>query len=469
MIDFDDTIIAPATVPGTGAISIIRLSGPNAIALVNSMFSSPTGSLLEVKGGSCVHGYLKDSPDGILDEIVVSVFRAPRSYTGDDVVEISCHASSYVVRRFMELCCKQGARPAEAGEFTRRAFLAGKMDLSQAEAVADIISATSSASHRLALNQLKGGYSAELSSIRSSMLEIAALLELELDFSEEEVEFADREKLRNLVTAAHQRCSALERSFALGNAIKEGVRVVIAGEPNSGKSTLLNAILHEDRAIVSDIAGTTRDSIEETVNIGGVIFRLTDTAGIRQTDDPIESQGVKRTFSLLSKADIVLAMVDSLASPTEIRSFLGELPGKLDLSSQKLGIVVNKIDCNRNVNEINILVTSTISEAIIINISALTGEGVKDLEKFLEESVKSSISSSPSPVLVTNERHRNALRLVCEDLSRLLDALSPASMVPTDLAAQDLRSAIYNLGTITGEVSSDEILGEIFGRFCIGK
>jgi len=434
-----------------------------------------------------------------VDDVVVGVFRGPNSYTGEDSVEIYCHASSYIVGRILEMLVEEGCRLAEAGEFTKRAYLNGKMDLAQAEAVADVIAASSAAQHKLAMNQLRGGYSAELRGIREQMLQLAALMELELDFSEEEVEFADRTLLLGLVKKAIERCESLSDSFRLGNAIKNGVPVAIVGAPNSGKSTLLNALLQDERAIVSDIPGTTRDTIEECCVIDGVLFRFIDTAGIRDASDEIEKLGIERAFAKIREAEVVLGVVDcsdseSSASDNSNMDSIAQcvcedardgqmsdalenakmIIEKVDLKSQKLLLLCNKIDafegdlaCNKNVIDINSFVScadNACNNVKTLKISAKEGFGLDELRNELGE--MSGISST-SDNLVTSARHAQALRSAAESLHEVENGLG--LLLPTDLIAEDLRSALNALGSITGEISTDEVLGEIFGKFCIGK
>ena len=470
MLGLNDTICAPATLPGTGAITVIRVSGPEALTITDRLFRSGRGPVSDVAGYTVLYGTIVDEAslqDKVVDEVLVSVFRAPHSYTGEDGVEFSCHASSYIASRILELLCAAGARLAEPGEFTRRAFVNGKMDLAQAEAVADVISSSTSASHRVAMTQLKGGYSAELASIREALVEITSLLELELDFSEEEVEFADRSRLRSLLSTAYARVSDLADSFRLGNAIKNGVPVAIVGKPNVGKSTLLNALVGEDRALVSDIAGTTRDSIEEHVTLGGVDFRFIDTAGLRDSSETIERMGMDRTWKMLSEAEIVLAMLDATDSPASSAELLASLTERMDFSVQQLVVLVNKIDCNKKVKDINNFVSLVGNKAVVLEISALKGIGLTSLRETLSNLVKDRFSSSSESILVTNSRHHEALRHSAESLSAAQSALEAG--LPSDLVAQDLRAALYHLGTITGAVSSDEVLGLVFSRFCIGK
>lgn len=478
----EDTIAAPATVPGTGAVSVIRVSGPDAFAVADKVVILRLGTVSSYKGYSLHFGTVSDASGALLDEVVVAVFRAPHSYTGEDSVEITCHASSYIVSEMMVLLCKAGARPARAGEFTKRAFINGKMDLSQAESVADLIASEDRASHRVAMSQMRGGYSEKLEEIRSGLLEMTALMELELDFSEEDVEFADRKRLLGLVENAISHVDALAGSFRLGNVIKNGVPVAIAGDANTGKSTLLNALLGEDRAIVSDIAGTTRDTIEETLNIDGIKFRFIDTAGIRETSETIERIGIDRTFRKISEAEIVLALVDITMDFEAVRTSLEKIIEHVDIDSQKLFIIINKCDeielaehlnqadlrDNKNVNRVYNFVSSIDSQIVCIPISAKRKIGLDTLRTQISLSRKDRISASSDTILVTNLRHYNALT---EARTSLLDVRSGlTSGIPSDLVAQDLRSAIDSIGSILGKsITVDETLGVIFERFCIGK
>ena len=462
----DDIIFAPATGSG-GAISVVRLSGKGCLELLDGMVKLRRGTAASAPGYSIRYGEIEG-----LDQVLVSIFHAPSSYTGEDMAEVSCHASSFVVSEFMERLSTAGARLAEPGEFTLRAYVNGKMDLVQAEAVADIISSSSAAQHRVALNQLRGGYSAELSDIRAQLLELASLLELELDFSEEEVEFADRSRLEELLDSAIGHCRRLAESFKLGNAVRNGVPVAIAGAPNSGKSTLLNALLSDDRAIVSDIPGTTRDTVEDTCVLDGILFRFIDTAGIRSSEDTVERLGIERTFRKIAEAQIVLALVDGseIGSEEDFRQAVDPVFKHLDLNSQKLLILVNKVDktgVNKNVININnfVLSSNIESDSIrILEISAKTGQGLDLLRKTL---VQSTGLASHTGTLVTNARHAHALQATADSLSVVRTGL--ASSLPTDLLAEDLRSATSTLGSITGAITSNEVLGEIFGKFCIGK
>ena len=492
----EDTIYAPATVPGTGAISVIRVSGPEALEIADKVISCKRGSISEAEGYTIRFGTVS-APDGhIIDEVLVSIFRAPRSYTGENSVEISCHASSFIVSEIMALLHAAGARAAEPGEFTQRAYLNGKMDLAQAEAVADVIASQNAAAHRVAFKQMKGGFSSELRAMRGELLELVSLMELELDFSEEEVEFADRTRLDSLLVAITDHVSRLIDSFRLGNAIKNGVPVAIVGATNTGKSTLLNALLGEDRAIVSDVHGTTRDTIEETLNIDGILFRFIDTAGLRETSEVVEQIGIKRTFKKISEASIVLGMVDLTRDIETTGQTVSDILDKVDFGSQKLMILLNKTDIwgvNKNVKILNNVVslvenkglnTNIINtEEIIVScndalpdsgdnlinllpISAKTGSGIQALRSLLASTQRDLLADSDT-TLVTNQRHVQALTDTRTSLLRVREGL--ASGLPTDLAAQDIREAIYHLGSIVGEISTDEVLGNIFANFCIGK
>ena len=481
----DDTICAPATVPGTGAISVIRVSGPEALTITDKVVRCRKGSISEAAGYTIRFGTVHDATDAVLDEVLVSVFRAPHSYTGENSVEISCHASSYIVSSLMNLLFEEGARAAEPGEFTQRAFLNGKMDLAQAEAVADVIASQNAADHRIAFKQMKGGFSSELRDMRSELLELVSLMELELDFSEEEVEFADRTRLNELLTALTSHISRLIDSFKLGNAIKNGVPVAIAGATNTGKSTLLNALLGEDRAIVSDVHGTTRDTIEETLNIDGVLFRFIDTAGLRETSEIVEKIGIERTFKKISEASVVLGMVDLTRDFDTSCETVSSIVESVDFNAQKLVFLLNKTDIcevNKNVQIINYIVSlinskgftselisdceDTANSVAIIPISAKTGSGTDLLRSVLASSQRDLLADSDT-TLVTNQRHVQALTDARTSLLRTQEGLTLG--IPTDLAAQDIREAIYHLGSIVGEISTDEVLGNIFRNFCIGK
>ena len=575
------TICAPATIPGTGAISIIRVSGKEALAIADKVIDTKGVPIAETEGYRLRYGTVFEADGSVLDNVIVSVFRAPHSYTGENSVEISCHASRFIVNKILELLVNAGARIAAPGEFTRRAFVNGKMDLAQAEAVADVIASQSAASHRVAMNQLKGGFSSELKVLREKLLTMTSLLELELDFSEEDVEFASRKELGQLVDDSLTHIGRLTASFSRGNAIKNGVPVAIVGATNTGKSTLLNALLGEERAIVSDIAGTTRDTIEETLNIDGILFRFIDTAGIRETDETIEKIGIDRTFKKLGEAAVVLGMTDlsrgeaavledadfilskvnemggvknvgtkndgseiggaslaetdgaSLAEtdgaplagtdgasgsetggtpPAETggtcRSETGGIPpagtggasqhGRDAGQERKVVILVNKCDVagdfyrddngtgdvsgndlgknmaeigdNKNVNHDNNIVSlieNKYDNCKVIPISAKTGKGLSTLTKTLAE-IGSEITGSTDETLVTNVRHYEALVRAASALERVRTGLHIATL-PPDLIAQDLREALYHLGEIVGEITTDETLGNIFRNFCVGK
>lgn len=575
------TICAPATIPGTGAISIIRVSGKESLAIADKVIDTKGVPIAETEGYRLRYGTVFEADGSVLDNVIVSVFRAPHSYTGENSVEISCHASRFIVNKILELLVNAGARIAAPGEFTRRAFVNGKMDLAQAEAVADVIASQSAASHRVAMNQLKGGFSSELKVLREKLLTMTSLLELELDFSEEDVEFASRKELGQLVDDSLTHIGRLTASFSRGNAIKNGVPVAIVGATNTGKSTLLNALLGEERAIVSDIAGTTRDTIEETLNIDGILFRFIDTAGIRETDETIEKIGIDRTFKKLGEAAVVLGMTDLSrgeaavledadfilskvnemggvknvgteidgaetggASPAETggtslaetdRASLAETggtpldetggaslaetdgtsrsetggttPAETGVASQhghgdgqerKVVILVNKCDVagdfykddndtgydsgndlgenmaeigdNKNVNHDNNIVSlleNKYDNCKVIPISAKTGKGLSTLTKTLGE-IGSEITGSTDETLVTNVRHYEALIRAASALDRVRAGLHIATL-PPDLIAQDLREALYHLGEIVGEITTDETLGNIFRNFCIGK
>ena len=478
----EDTICAPATTPGTGAISVIRVSGPQALDITDKVVTCRRGSISDAAGYTIRFGTVSSTDGAVLDEVLVSVFRAPHSYTGENSVEISCHASSYIVSSLMNLLFEAGARAAEPGEFTQRAYLNGKMDLAQAEAVADVIVSQNAAAHRIAFKQMRGGFSDELRGMRSELLELVSLMELELDFSEEEVEFADRTRLDSLLEQIIAHVGRLIDSFRLGNAIKNGVPVAIAGATNTGKSTLLNALLGEDRAIVSDIHGTTRDTIEETLNIDGILFRFIDTAGIRETSETVEKIGIERTFKKISEASVVLGMIDLTRDFESTCETIRSIVEAVDFEAQKVVFLLNKTDIsevNKNVSIENYIVSQIKNKEVIsddicnalakvetLQISAKTGYGLSDLRSILAQSQHNLLGDSDT-TLVTNQRHAQALTDARTSLLRVREGL--AAGLPTDLAAQDIREAIYHLGSIVGEISTDEVLGNIFRNFCIGK
>ena len=466
----EDTIVAPATLPGTGAISVVRLSGPATFSVLDQIIRFKSGDASSSDGYRIKYGIVTDSDDSVLDEVLTALFRAPHSYTGEDMAEISCHASPYIVSRLLERLVAAGVRLAEPGEFTRRAFMNGRMDLAQAEAVADVIAADSQAAHRIAMNQLRGGFSAELAGMRAELLEMTSLMELELDFSEEDVEFADRSRLSDLLERVMAHLDKLISSFRLGNALRRGIPVAIVGPANAGKSTLLNALLEDDRAIVSDIAGTTRDTIEEVLNVDGIPFRFIDTAGLRDTVETIEQFGIERSLRKLSEAEVVLAVLD-VSSPLDVlKAFVDYLVKKVNRKTQQLYILLNKaenIGDNKNVTDINNYVSSIDNKIVVLNISAKFNFGISELKNRLVASWKDKTLSTED-TLVSNIRHYQALSEARASLSRVRDGLF--SGTPTDLVAQDLRDALESLGSILGQsITPDEVLGNIFSNFCIGK
>ena len=502
----NDTIAAPATAAG-GALCVVRVSGPRAIDICDTIFRGRT-TLAAAKTASAHYGSIADTTAGVIDEAIVTIFRAPHSYTGEDSVEISVHGSSYVVRALMQALARAGARPARAGEFTRRAFLAGRMDLAQAEAVADMIASSSRAAHAVAATQMRGAYSHELQELRRQLLDITSLLELELDFSEEDVEFADRTQLDTLLRRTRDKVAALARSFALGNALKEGVAVAIVGSPNVGKSTLLNRLAGEERAMVSDIAGTTRDTVEARINIDDVDYRFIDTAGVHQTDDKLELMGIDRTRQVLEKARMVLWITTADEPGSNVGSKVGSNVGsKVDSNigsnvgsnvgnpsghnvhntpdteaalkaefaaatgielapEQILYRIINKIDLQPHTESASAVTAEGTEDKYTIRLSAKTGEGIRTLVAALARSVDAT-AAYRGEAIVTNQRHYHAL---CEALTALdaaLDGLQHG--LTSELLSEDIRAAINHLGEITGEITSDDILQNIFSKFCIGK
>jgi len=448
-----DTIIALSTPPGSGAIGVIRLSGPDAITLTNSVFS---GKDLERQASHTLHfGLIKDGGQ-IVDEVVAGLFVAPKSYTKENVVEISCHGSNYIIQQLINLLISKGARAAKPGEFTLRAFLNGAFDLSQAEAVADLIASNSKASHDVAMQQMRGGFANELKALREQLIHFASMIELELDFAEEDVEFANRDQLRNLVIRINHVLSRLISSFEMGNVIKNGVPIVIAGKPNVGKSTLLNALLNEERAIVSDIAGTTRDTIEDELTIGGIVFRFIDTAGIRDTADVIEALGVERTLEKMKQAKLIIYMADAAQSTAEIEE---QVRGLVKLEIPYL-ILLNKAD----------LLSAQQREALarlqVVFISAKEKLGIDELKETLLEQVNLHHINT-SETLVTNIRHVEALKQTENALQRVL--VNVDNPITSDFLAMDIKQALHYLGEITGTVTTDDLLENIFTKFCIGK
>ncbi|MFI3320744.1 MAG: tRNA uridine-5-carboxymethylaminomethyl(34) synthesis GTPase MnmE [Rikenellaceae bacterium] len=452
--DRADIIVAPATLTG-GAVAMVRLSGDESITLVQSMFrSSKDGALINAKGHTAHYGDIVNANGEVVDDVLVTIFRAPHSYTGEESVEISCHGSQYIVQQIISLAVDQGARMAEAGEFTIRAYLAGRIDLSQAEAVADMIATTSAASHAMASTQMRGGYSAKLTSLRGSILSLVTLLELELDFSEEDVEFADRGRLTELINECRSAISKLAESFKVGNAIKNGVAVAIVGEPNVGKSTLLNRLLNDDRAMVSDIAGTTRDVIEESITIKGLTFRFLDTAGLHDTDDRLEQMGIDRTYQAISRAHVILHLVDARVAEVE----------PLAVAEDQTVITVrNKVDLSGESHDLR---ATSPTECTDIYISAKEDIGIDMLLERLYSTVDTASLYAGDPI-VSNIRHYDHLRSALDALDATLCALTNG--IPTDLVCEDIRTALYHIGSITGEITTDDILGNIFSNFCIGK
>jgi tRNA modification GTPase len=459
------TICAIATSPGMGAIATIRLSGEKALEIADTVFQSPKSEkkLADQNPNTLHFGSITDGNE-LIDEVVVSIFRAPHSFTGEDVVEITCHGSVYIQQRLLQLLITKGARMALPGEFTQRAFLNGKMDLSQAEAVADLIASTNRAAQKVAINQMRGGFSSELTSLRGELLHFIAMIELELDFSEEDVEFADRDQLKKLVSRIEAILRKLKDSFQLGNVIKNGIPVAIVGDTNVGKSTLLNALLNEEKAIVSDIHGTTRDVIEDVVNIHGTAFRFFDTAGIRETSDEIETLGIERSYSKLDLATIVILVVDS---QNDFEVVLGRIEKIRErINDQHLIIAANKVD--RSLPETIVQLKEMplrINEKLVF-IAAKQKTNLDQLILEMQHTV-SLDSISEDAVIVTNVRHFEALTRAHESIERVQVGLD--NLISGDFLAQDIRECLIFLGEITGEISNDEILGHIFKNFCIGK
>ncbi|EWH13366.1 tRNA modification GTPase TrmE [Cellulophaga geojensis KL-A] len=458
-----DTIVALATPSGAGAIAVIRLSGPDAITLANAKFKSVRNKDLTKQKTHTIHlGHIVDGTK-VYDEVLVSLFKGPNSYTGENVIEISCHGSQYIQQQIIQLFLRNGCRMADAGEFTLRAFLNGKLDLSQAEAVADLIASDNEASHQIAMQQMRGGFSSEIKKLREELLNFASLIELELDFAEEDVEFADRTQFITLLSRIQEVLKRLIDSFAVGNVLKNGIPVAIVGEPNVGKSTLLNAFLNEDRAIVSDIAGTTRDTIEDEIAIGGVGFRFIDTAGIRETADVVESIGIKKTFEKIEQAQVVLYLSPLTPAIENLESIKVEIERiKNQFPLKTLVVITNKKDLYtpEQIETIEAEIPSTLF------ISAKTGDGVETLKNKLLEFVNTGALRN-NETIVTNTRHFDALLKSLEGIERV--QLGMDGGISGDLLAIDLKDALYHLGEITGQVSNDELLGNIFANFCIGK
>ena len=459
----NDTIIAPTTAPGMGAIAVIRISGPEAIQKTNVRFKKIKSdkSLLEQVSHTVHFGNIYDN-DKLIDEVLVTLFKGPNSYTGEDTIEISCHGSTFIQQQIIQLFLKEGIRMADAGEFTMRAFLNGKLDLAQAEAVADLIHSTSEVTHELALKQMRGGFSSQIEELRQELLNFASLIELELDFSEEDVEFADRTQFRELIAKIQKSIKQLLSSFALGNVLKNGVPVAIVGEPNVGKSTLLNRLLNEDRAIVSDIAGTTRDVIEDEINIKGVNFRFIDTAGIRETEDTIESLGIEKTFEKMDQARIVMYLLDAQSTDqAEIQNIHDDFRSKHG-TDKALMIVINKMD-------LSALDLKQFPEELakhLYPISAKENQNIDDLRNRLHELIHLG-EISTSDVIISNNRHYDALNRANDSLEQVNWSMD--NQVSSDLMAIDIQTALQALGEITGQITNDDLLGNIFGKFCIGK
>ena len=462
----DDTICAISTAPGVGGIAVIRVSGNDAILITTRCWKG--ANIAEMKSHTALFGRIIDKNGDILDEVVLTLFRNPRSFTGEDVIEIACHGSSWIQQQIVNTLIECGCRTAIGGEFTRRAYTNGRLDLSQAEAIADLIASSSRASHRIALNQMRGAFSNELSALREKLLEFVSLIELELDFTEEDVEFADRSRLLDLATLIKNKIDSLAGSFAVGNAIKNGIPCAIVGETNAGKSTLLNHLLRDDRALVSDIHGTTRDVIEDTITLGGTLFRFIDTAGIRNTDDTIESMGIERTFKKLNEAQIVLWVIDANTPFEKITELSQRILA--DSEGKTLITVVNKIDTLDDARQqaiasfMNDIVGT---QGTVAFISAKNSIGMDTLEQTLVQCAAMPDTDNANEVIVTNSRHYEALLHAGEAITRAIDGLQLG--ISGDFVSQDIRECMHYLGEITGEITTDQILGSIFTRFCIGK
>ncbi len=468
---YNDSIVALATPSGAGAISIIRVSGPDAIEIGASVFKSIKNKDLKQQKTHTLHlGHIIDEGK-TLDEVLISIFKGPNSYTGENTIEISCHGSTYIQQQIIQLLLRKGCRMADAGEFTLRAFLNGKLDLSQAEAVADLISSDNEASHQIAMQQMRGGFSNEIAKLREELLNFASLIELELDFAEEDVEFADRTQFHELLNRIEFVLKRLIDSFAMGNVIKNGIPVAIVGEPNVGKSTLLNALLNEERAIVSDIAGTTRDTIEDELVIGGVGFRFIDTAGIRETKDVVESIGIQKTFEKIEQAQVVLYLVDGLELNHEgaLDSLVIALNKTQNQYPQKTIVtIINKKDLISEENIVNIekKLTTNNQQSTTIFISAKNKEGIDELKNTLLSFVNTGALRN-NETIVTNTRHYDSLLKALDEIQKVKFGLE--SNLSSDLMALDIKEALYHFGLITGQVTNDELLGNIFANFCIGK
>lgn len=459
----NQTIVALATPAGSGAVAIIRLSGQEAISIANHLFESVSKKDLRKQKTHTIHlGYIKDG-DKILDQVLLSIFKNPHSYTGEDVIEISCHGSPFIQNQIIQLCLRNGCAMAEPGEFTLRAFINGKLDLTQAEAVADLIASDNEASHQIAMQQMRGGFSNEIAKLREELLNFASLIELELDFAEEDVEFADRTQFEALLNRISFVLKRLIDSFAVGNVIKTGIPIAIVGEPNVGKSTLLNTLLNEERAIVSDIAGTTRDAIEDEMVIGGIGFRFIDTAGIRETIDVVENIGIKKTFEKIEQAQVILYLFESLSFNAQSSNYITEIEKIRNKYPQKsLIVVINKSDL---LSDQDILNLQSLTSHLIF-ISAKNKKGIDELKDCLLSLVNTGALRN-NETIVTNARHYDALLKALEEIEKVKHGLQ--INISSDLMAIDIREALYQFGNITGQISNDELLGNIFANFCIGK
>jgi len=464
---YNDTIVALATPSGAGAVAIIRMSGKGAITIASEVFQSVSGKDLALQKTHTIHlGTIVDGTK-VYDQVLVSIFKNPNSYTGEDVVEISCHGSTFIQQQIIQLLLRKGCRMAQAGEFTLRAFLNGKLDLSQAEAVADLISSDNEASHQIAMQQMRGGFSNEIAKLREELLNFASLIELELDFAEEDVEFADRTQFHELLERIEFVLKRLIDSFAVGNVIKNGIPVAIVGEPNVGKSTLLNALLNEERAIVSDIAGTTRDTIEDELVIDGIGFRFIDTAGIRETKDVVESIGIKKTFEKIEQAQVVLYLFESLKFQVSGSEYITEIEKVKNKYPQKpLIVVINKSDLISNETKSSLVQQLETLNVKQILLSAKEKTGIDELKNHLLSFVNTGALRN-NETIITNTRHYDSLHKALEEVQKVKFGLN--SGLPSDLMAIDIRQALYYFGEITGEVTNDELLGNIFANFCIGK
>jgi tRNA modification GTPase len=470
MYSNQDTICALSTPSGKGAIAVIRCSGPDALSICSSIIrlSSQKGSLVDQLPNTLHFSTVRDGSE-VIDQVVTSLFKKPHSYSGEDTVEISCHASPYIQKKILELLVQAGARMATAGEFTMRAFLNGKLDLTQVEAVADLIASGSQAAHRVAMNQMRGGFAREIKKLRERLLSFTTLIELELDFSEEDVEFADRSQLRMLIDEISGVLGNLSNSFALGNVIKQGIPVAIVGKTNAGKSTLLNLLLREEKAIVSEIAGTTRDSIEDVISIRGVHFRLIDTAGLRHTEDVIEKLGIERTWQKIDQASVIIQVLDTNSHGEEIKSLSRQIKSFPDAGIKHRIIVLNKMD-TLSAEKLEPLIKE-LKESLddgdkLIPVSARTGANLPLLEKALIE-ISGTPVADDNDVIITNVRHYEAIERSLQAVKRVQEGLSNG--LPGDLLAQDIRETLHYLGEITGEITNNEVLGNIFKNFCIGK